>query len=67
MQHPQLCDTCTDIALLRLGNDEIETQLRRNPMMAKNDIKMLLLGTGDSGKMCRFKGLALSSGLILFL
>jgi len=37
--------------LLLLGNDEIESQLKRDRLMAKNEIKMLLLGAGESGKV----------------
>jgi guanine nucleotide-binding protein G(i) subunit alpha len=41
-------------AILTLGNEEIENQLRRDKVMAKNEIKMLLLGAGESGKVRPF-------------
>ena len=47
--HPRACQLSS---YSLSGNDAIENQLKRDRMMAKNEIKMLLLGAGESGKVC---------------
>ena len=47
----QLLMKKTNCSIILSGNDEIESQLKHDRMMAKNDIKMLLFGAGESGKV----------------
>ena len=41
---PDTARSASTRLIVTLGNDEIESQLKRDRMMAKNEIKMLLLG-----------------------
>ncbi|KAJ1984784.1 guanine nucleotide-binding protein subunit alpha [Dimargaris cristalligena] len=43
----------------RRANDEIETQLKRDKLTMRNEVKMLLLGAGESGKSTILKQMRL--------
>jgi len=56
----------TDHLSCILGNDEIESQLERDGLMAKNEIKILLLGAGESDKVRRWNPYTDRRGLNAF-
>jgi len=47
------------LTVVDAGNEEIESQLKRDRILAKNEIKMLLLGAGESGKSTVLKQMKL--------
>ena len=53
------CGMSTEEKEGKARNEEIENQLKRDKMMQRNEIKMLLLGTSENlagGTTCRHSG-----------
>jgi guanine nucleotide-binding protein subunit alpha len=56
------CGQSQELAELHKKNDAIETAIKKDQRQLKNEIKMLLLGTGESGKSTILKQMNLIHG-----
>ncbi|KAJ2654375.1 guanine nucleotide-binding protein subunit alpha, partial [Coemansia sp. RSA 1285] len=53
------CGASKEILEEKRNNDEIDSQLRKERMNLRNEVKMLLLGAGESGKSTIIKQMKL--------